>query len=211
MPRVREHAADVPDRLLRQRKVIGQEAAAVLLREEAVEAPQAVGQRADVEQVHHQQVAGFHAFDPDRSAEEMHGRQVDVTDIVGRIVVLDVATGPVEGLDHEVVPRLDPCRHRNVRMPAVVDQFVVVGRPVEVDLDDGVRHGCSLLLLNGTARKTGCPDQADRSDNPVLQTKRDKPVERRGRIRRVPRGCGAPSAGRRSAAESGGVVTHTAR
>src|SRR4029077_6295921 len=32
-------ALDVPDRFLRQRKVIGQEAAAVLLGEEAVEAP----------------------------------------------------------------------------------------------------------------------------------------------------------------------------
>jgi hypothetical protein len=46
----------VPDRLLRQGKVIGQEAAAVLLGEEAVKAPQALFQRPDVEQIDHQEI-----------------------------------------------------------------------------------------------------------------------------------------------------------
>jgi len=64
-----EHAVEVPDGLLRQREVVGQEAATVLLTEEAVETPLAVVLGADVEQVHHQQVAGLgalHAHGPER-------------------------------------------------------------------------------------------------------------------------------------------------
>ena len=45
MARVGVEAVDVPDRFLRQREMIGEEAAAVLLGEEAVEAPQAFRQR----------------------------------------------------------------------------------------------------------------------------------------------------------------------
>jgi hypothetical protein len=38
----------------------------------------------------------------------MHDRQIDVAHVVGGIVVLDEAAGPVIGLDDEVVARLDP-------------------------------------------------------------------------------------------------------
>ena len=98
-------ALDVPDRLLRQREMIGQEAAAVLLGEEAVEAPQALLQRADVEQVDHQEIAGLGALDADRAGQEVHDRQIDVAHVVGGIVVLDEAAGPVVGLDDEIVAR----------------------------------------------------------------------------------------------------------
>src|SRR5438270_634944 len=74
MARGRVEALDVPDRLLRQREMIGQKAAAVLLGEEAVEAPQALLQGTDVEQVDDQQVAGLGALDADRAGEEMHDR-----------------------------------------------------------------------------------------------------------------------------------------
>ena len=126
--RMRVHARDVPDRLLRQREVIGEEAAAVLLGEEAVEAPQALGQRADIEQVDDQQIARLGAFDTDRAGQEVHDGQIDVANVVGGFVVLDEAAGPVVGLDDEVVARLDPGHDRNVRMPAVVDHVVLVGR-----------------------------------------------------------------------------------
>ena len=66
------------------------------LREEAVEAPQAVRLGADVEQVDHQQVAGLGALHADRAGQEVHGRQVDVAHVVGAVVVLDEAAGPVD-------------------------------------------------------------------------------------------------------------------
>ena len=138
--RGRVEALDVPYRFLRQRKVIGEKAAAVLLGEEAVEAPEALLQRTDVEQVDHQQVAGLGALDADRAGQEVHDRQVDVAHVVGGIIVLDEAAGPVVGLDDEIVAGLDPGHDRNVRMPAVVDHVVVVGRFAEIDLDQCLWH-----------------------------------------------------------------------
>jgi hypothetical protein len=121
--------------------VVGEEAAAVLLREEAVEAPQAVVLGADVEQVHHQQVAGLGAFHADRAAEVVHGGEVDVAHVVGGVVVLDEAAGPVVGLEHEVVAGLDPAGHRDVGVPAVVHLLVRRRGLGEIDLDEGFGHG----------------------------------------------------------------------
>ena len=120
--------------------MIGQEAAAILFGEEAVKTPQAFLQRADVEQVHHQEIAGLGALDADRAGQEMHDRQIDVAHVVGGIIVLDEAAGPVIGLDDEIITRIDPGHHRDVRMPAVMDHVVVVGRFGEIDLDQGLRH-----------------------------------------------------------------------
>ena len=126
MPGMREHARNVPDRFLRLREMIGQEPAAVLLREEAVEAPEALRQRADIEQIDDQQIAGLGAFHPDRAGQEVHDREIDIAHVVRGFVVLDEAAGPVVGLDHEFVPRLDPGNDGNVGMPSIVDHVVLV-------------------------------------------------------------------------------------
>ena len=150
-------ALDVPDRLLRQREVIGQEAAAVLLGEEAVEPPQALLQRADVEEVDHQEVTGLGALDADRAGQEVHDRKIDVSHVIGRIVVLDEAAGPVVGLDDEIVARLDPRHHRNVRMPAIVDHVVVVGRLGKIDFNQCLWHRDAPLF-----HQTSCTVQTYR-------------------------------------------------
>jgi hypothetical protein len=157
--RAGEHALEVPDRFLRFGKVVGQKAAAVLLREEAVEAPQAVLLGADVEQVDHQQVAGLGALHAHRAREVVHRAQVDVAHVVGAVVVLDEATGPVECLEDEVVARVDPAGHRNVGVPAVVDVLVLGRRLGQVDLDQRVRHVQWLLglWLNGKIKRRGRP------------------------------------------------------
>src|SRR3954464_8460545 len=98
--------------------MVGEEAPAVLLGEKAVETPKTLLERADIEQINHKQVARLGALDADRTGEEMHNRQIDVAHIVGRVVVLDEAAGPVDGLDDEVVARLDPRHDRNIRVPA---------------------------------------------------------------------------------------------
>jgi hypothetical protein len=73
----------------------------------------------------------------------VHRREVDVAHVVGAVVVLDKAAGPVEGLEDEVVAGVDPAGHRDVRVPAVVDVLVLDGRLRQVDLDQGVGHGAS--------------------------------------------------------------------
>jgi hypothetical protein len=143
MARTREHALEVPDRFLRFGEMVGQKAAAVLLAEEAVEAPEAVLLGAYVQQVDHQQVAGFRALDADRAREVVHRAEVDVAHIVGAVVVLDETAGPVKRFQDEVVARVDPAGHGDVRVPAVVDVFVLGGRLRQVNLDQRVGHAIS--------------------------------------------------------------------
>ena len=73
--------------------------------------------------------------------------KVDVAHVVGGIVVLDEAAGPVVGLDDEVVAWVYPFDHRNVRMPAVVDLIVFISRLRQVDLDQCIWHLCSSPWL----------------------------------------------------------------
>ncbi|MPN26805.1 hypothetical protein SDC9_174230 [bioreactor metagenome] len=140
MARAGEHALEVPDRFLGRGEMVGQEAAAIVFGEKTVEAPEAVGLGADVQQVHHQQVAGLGALHAHGAGQVVHRGQVDVAHIVGAVVVLDEAAGPVVGLQDEVVAGLDPAGHGNVRVPPVVDPFVVGGRAVQVNLDQRIRH-----------------------------------------------------------------------
>ncbi len=131
-------------------EMVGQESATVLLGEEAVKTPQAFLHRADVEQVDNQEIAGLRALDADRTGQKVHDRQIDIAHVVGGIVVLDEAAGPVVGLDDEIVARIDPRHHRNVGMPAIVDHIVFVGRLREIDLDQCLWHQklpCLLVLV----------------------------------------------------------------
>ena len=126
--------------------MIGQEAAAVLLREEAVEAPETLRQRADIEQIDDQQIAGLGAFHPDRAGQEVHDREIDIAHVVRGFVVLDEAAGPVVGLDHEFVPRLDPGNDGNVGMPSIVDHVVLVRRLRQIDFDKGLWLCCQCAF-----------------------------------------------------------------
>jgi hypothetical protein len=42
-------------------------------------------------------------FDADRTGEEVHDRKINVAHVVGRVVVLDEAAGPIVGFDNKVV------------------------------------------------------------------------------------------------------------
>src|ERR1700722_3359736 len=156
MTRRRVKPLDVPDRLLRQREMLGEEAAAILFREEAVETPETFLLRTDIEQIDHQEVAGLRAFDTDRTGEEMHDRQVDVAHVIGGIVVLDEAAGPIVGLDDEIVAWIDPRHNRNIRMPAVVDHVIFISRLRKIDLDQCLWHFNAPLFYEP------CTNQTDR-------------------------------------------------
>ncbi len=52
--------------------MLGEKAAAVLFGEEAVESPQAVRQRTNIEQIDDQQIARLGALDLDRTGEEVN-------------------------------------------------------------------------------------------------------------------------------------------
>src|SRR5271170_3878168 len=65
-------------------------------------------------------------------------------DVVRGFVVLDETPGPIVGLHHEIFARLHPCDDRHVRMPAVVDHVVLVGRFGKVNLHDRLGHVSSF-------------------------------------------------------------------
>ncbi|KAG1073140.1 hypothetical protein G6F40_017485 [Rhizopus arrhizus] len=69
--------------------------------------------------------------------------QVHVAHVGGAVVVLDCATGPVVGFQHEIVTGLDPHRHRDVGMPSVMDLLVLVRGLFQIDFDERVRHSLS--------------------------------------------------------------------
>src|SRR5208282_2317164 len=100
---MRIEAGNVPDRFLRQRKMVGEKAAAILLGEESVEAPQAVRLGADVEQIDDQQISRLGASYADRAGQKVYDGQVDVANVIGRLVVLDEPAGPVIGLHDKIV------------------------------------------------------------------------------------------------------------
>ncbi|MNI11206.1 hypothetical protein D3C73_643430 [compost metagenome] len=140
VPGTGHHALEVPDGFLGRWEVIGEETATVLPGKEAVEAPLRIGPGADVEQVDHQQVARLRAVDTHRARQVMHGGQVDIAHVAGVVVVLDRARRPVVGFQDEVVTGLDPARHRDVRVPAVVNLLVFRGWLIQVYFDQHFGH-----------------------------------------------------------------------
>jgi hypothetical protein len=120
-------AVEVPDRLVGVRIVVGEEPAGVGLGEDAGIAPalpggrpRLLGDRAQVEDVDHQQVARFGALDLDGPAEHVGMGQVDVADVVGRVVVAELGVGPLPALDPELTAGLNEGGAWDVGVPAVV-------------------------------------------------------------------------------------------
>ena len=138
--RRRHVAAEVPDHLVGVREAVGQKAAAVALREHAGVAPSLARERAlvllvdrvDLEDVDDQQVAGLGALDVERATQHVHPGQRSVADVVGGVVVLDRPVKPLTAVGTEDVARLDAHVRRDVRMPAIVADVLLVGELLRV-------------------------------------------------------------------------------
>ena len=124
VPRRRFLAAEVPDRLVGVREVVGEEAAAVRLGEDPGVAPALPGcvavllrrlAGAEVEDVDHQQVARFGALDLDGPAEHVRHAEVHVAHVVGRVVVAQLRVGPLPALHPELASRGGPRPRRGCR------------------------------------------------------------------------------------------------
>ena len=145
-------AVEVPDCLVGFREVVGQEAAAVGLGEDAGVAPPLPGRvtdllwhRTEVEDIDHEQVAGFGALYADWATEHVRVAEIHVAHIVGRIVVANLRVGPFSTLDAELVSRPYHRGHGNIRMPPVVARNGLVPHRLGlVDAEDYFWHLSSL-------------------------------------------------------------------
>lgn len=94
-----EDALEVPDRLGGLWVDVVEKPATVFFGEDAGEAPGLVLKGLDVLDLDEQDVAWFGVFDLKGSAEVVDFSQVDVADVVGAVVVADLAAGPVDAFD----------------------------------------------------------------------------------------------------------------
>ena len=97
--------------------------------------------RAEVEDLDREQVTGLCALDGDRAAEHVRRGQVDVADVVGRVVVAELGVGPLPALDPELTAGLHEGSTGDVGVPAVVagDGLVAHGLGL-VDAEDHFWH-----------------------------------------------------------------------
>src|SRR5215211_3732947 len=141
---------EVPDRLDGVREVVGQEPPRVGPGKHTRVAPAlARGRplilgrlhRAELQDVDDQQVARLGALDLDWAAEHVGAGEVDVADVVGRVVVAELGVGPLPALDPELTDWLHEGGTRDVGMPAVVagDGLVAHGLGL-VDAEDHFWH-----------------------------------------------------------------------
>lgn len=71
--------------------------------------PRPLLKRLDVHNLHQEHVARLRALDVKRPRQVVHAGEVDVLDVVGAVVVFDLAAGPVEALDLDGFAVFDGC------------------------------------------------------------------------------------------------------
>jgi hypothetical protein len=151
--------------------MVGEEAAAVHPGEDAGEAPALTGNRAlllrhraELEDVDHQQVARSRTLHCDRPAERVHQRDIDVADVLGRVVVAHRPVEPLPALQPELATGPHGGHRRHVGMPPVVwGHRLIEERLGLVDVEQHLGHGASLgaRTFPGTGQ---CGLQRDRDD-----------------------------------------------
>ena len=87
--------------------MIGEEAAAIFLGENSRETPFIALEGSHLEDVHDQDVAWLGAVHPDRPTQDVNHFQVDVSNILRVVVVLDLSIRPVFAFDAEDVAWID--------------------------------------------------------------------------------------------------------
>ncbi len=141
-------SGEIPNRLVRIGEAVGQEPAAVGLREYPGVPPALTGDVADllwhrteIEDVDDEQVAGLGTFDVNRPGQHVRVGQVDVAYVVGGVVVTDLAVGPLAALDPDRLARANGDSRRDGGVPPVVaGHGLIAHRAGLVDGEDDVWH-----------------------------------------------------------------------
>ncbi|EMA43656.1 hypothetical protein C449_13907 [Halococcus saccharolyticus DSM 5350] len=133
----------VPDRLRCVGEMVGEESTAVLLGEGSSKAEfRSFVERSHVEKLDFQQVAGFGTVYVDRSSQIMYLCEVNVTDFIRVIIILNLSASPVKRLETHGLAWIRLDNRRNVRMPPIewIGSGLFVGRFVHVDFERYFGH-----------------------------------------------------------------------
>ena len=133
-------AFQVPDGFVRVGVVLGEKTAAVFAGEQTGKSPLGIFERTDIQDIDHQQIAGFDAFHTDRAGQVVNLGEIHIAHVIGGIVVGDLRTGPVHALHDEIVTRFYPCHHGNVRMPTIVNAGILFRCLGKIDFDQCIGH-----------------------------------------------------------------------
>ena len=87
--------------------MIGEETAAILCGENSSETPFITLECSHLEDVHDKDVAWLGTVHPDRTTQNVNNLQIDISNILRIVVVLDLSIGPVLALDPEDVAWID--------------------------------------------------------------------------------------------------------
>ena len=90
-----------------------QKSSAVVFVEDSSETPWVVLERLNILDFNEEDIAGFSGFDLERSREIVDLSQVDVLDIVGAVVVANLAACPIEAFDLDDFAVLDGAAEGN--------------------------------------------------------------------------------------------------
>ena len=99
-----------------------------------------------IKQGNHKKVTRLCTLDTNRARQIVNDSQIQVPHIIRTVVVSDGSPRPVIGFKYEIIAGIDPAGHGDIRMPAVMDLFVLCRRLLEIDFDKCLCHGETPLV-----------------------------------------------------------------
>src|SRR5690606_7238651 len=88
-------------------------------------APTLIIKDANVQNIDDDDITWLSALDAYGTRKMVTWSEIDIANVVGAIVIADLAARPVEALNPERISWRDFCNHRNIRMPSVYDYRIV--------------------------------------------------------------------------------------
>lgn len=156
-------AIEVPDHLVGIGEPLGEEAAAVLRGEHTRVAPAHSGERTlvlliarvDLKDVDDQQVARLGPLDVEGPREDVHAGKRGIPNVIGGVIVVDGAVEPLADIRAEYCAGLDRYGRRDVRVPPVVPDDLLVGELLGViHQEEILRHRNTFLRADSCGRHT---------------------------------------------------------
>lgn len=107
------HIFTIPDCLYCIRIDLIQKATAILVAKDSCGAPRLMLEELHLLDLHHDYIAGLGAFDLERSRQVMDLCQLNISDVVGTVIIADLPSRPINALDIDNLAILDLVAERD--------------------------------------------------------------------------------------------------